>query len=87
MKILTTAALIFVSLFLAALGQAEDHYIYKDAHGKLVISNQQPPAGSNVLRKLDLPEYRDVQMQQVQESGSARSTGKLKASLKQDQKK
>jgi hypothetical protein len=88
LKILTTAALIFVSsFFLAVLGHAEEHYIYKNAQGNLVISNKQPPAGSDILRKLDLPEYRDVQMQQVQESGSTRSTGKLEGSLKQDQKK
>ena len=87
-KILTTAALVFVSLFfLSALGHAEEHYIYKDAQGKLVISNQQPPAGSNILRRVDLPEYRDLQMRQVQETGSTRSTGKLEGSPKQDQKK
>ena len=63
MKIITTAALIFTFLFfLAAYSQSEDHYIYKDAQGKLVISNQQPPAGSNVLRKFDLPEFREAQI-------------------------
>ena len=88
MKISTIAALIFASLFfLTAHGQAEEHYIYKDAQGRLVISNQKPPAGSTILRKLDLPEFRDAQMQQVQESGSPRSTGKLEGSPKQDQKK
>jgi hypothetical protein len=72
---------------LATQVQAEHHYIYKDTQGKLVISNKQPPPGSNVLRKLDLPEYRDTQMQQVQENADMRSTGKLEASPKQDQKK
>ena len=89
MKIITTAALIFASLFfLTAHAQAEEHYIYKDPQGGLVISNQKPPAGSTVLRKLDLPEFREAQMQQVQESSSnTRSIGKLEASPKQDQKK
>lgn len=88
MKITTIAALIFASLFcLPAHGQAEVHYIYKDAQGKLVISNQQPPAGSNILRKLDLPEFREAQMQQVQESSSARSTSRLEGLPKQEQKK
>ena len=88
MKIITTAALIFASLFLLRTrGQAEEHYIYKDAQGGLVISNQKPPAGSTILRKFDLPEFRESQMQQVQESSSARSTGKLEGSPKQDQKK
>jgi hypothetical protein len=87
-KITTIAALIFASLFfLTAQGQSEEHYIYKDAQGKLVISNQQPPAGSTILRKLDLPEFRETQIQQVQQSGNTRSTGKLEGSSKQDQKK
>ena len=88
MKITTTVALIFAALFsLAAYGQAEEHYIYKDAQGKLVISNKPPPPGSKLIRKLDLPDYRDSQGQQVHESGSARSTENLDGSSKQDQKK
>ena len=88
MKITTIAALICGSLFfLTTHGQAEEHYIYKDPQGGLVISNQPPPAGSTILRKLDLPEFREAQMQQVQESSSARPTGKLESSPKQEQKK
>ena len=88
MKITTTASLIFACLFfLPTQGHAEEHYIYKDPQGGLVLSNQKPPAGSTILRKLDLPEYRDAQMQQVQESSSTRLTGKLEGSPKQDQKK
>ena len=76
-KITTTAALICGSLFfLTTHGQAEEHYIYKDPQGGLVISNQKSPAGSTILRKLDLPEFRETQMQQVQES-SNRQVGKL----------
>ena len=82
MNITTTAVLIFVSLFgLTTQAQTEEHYIYKDPQG------QKPPAGSTILRKLDLPEFRESQMQQVQESSSARSPGKLEGSPKQDQKK
>ena len=88
MKITTIVAMLFAFLFLfAAQGQAEDHYIYEDAQGKWVISNKEPPPGSKIIRKLDMPEYRDTQMQQVQESNRARSTGKLEGSSKQDQKK
>jgi hypothetical protein len=79
-KISTTVALIFtLSYFFAAQGDAEDHFIYKDAQGRLVISNQQPPPGSNVLRKLDLSEFRDSLVQRVQESANMRSPGSLKA--------
>jgi hypothetical protein len=87
-KITTTLALLFAFLFLfAAHGQGEEYFIYEDAQGKWVISNKQPPAGSNILRKIDIPEHRDTQMQQVQESTSARSTGKLEGSSKQELRK
>jgi len=67
---ITTTVLIFAFLFFStAQGQAEGHYIYKDAQGRLVISNQLPPPGSTVLRKIDLPAFREPQMQQVQQSG------------------
>jgi hypothetical protein len=72
---------------LASHGQAEEHFIYKDAQGRLVISNQRPPPGSYVLRKFDLPEFREAQMQPLQESSSTQSTGKLESLPKQDQKK
>jgi hypothetical protein len=87
-KITATAALILASwFFLPAQGPAEEHYIYKDPQGRLVISNQKPPAGSNVLRTLDLPPFREPQRQQVQQSDSTRSTGTLEGSAKQEQKK
>ena len=86
MKIVTTAALMFVSsFFLASQSQAEEHYVYKDPQSRLVISNKQPPEGSKILRKLDLPEFRDAQMQQVPTAGT-RSSGQMEASTKPDQK-
>ena len=84
MKITTTVLIIAFLFFLTAQGQAEEHYIYKDAQGRLVISNQQPPPGSTVLRKFDLPEFRGPQMQQVQQSDSTRLTGTLEGSPKQE---
>jgi hypothetical protein len=56
MKSVITFALAFCFLVLAltTLVLAEEHYIYRNLAGKLVISNQPPPAGSNVLRKLEL---------------------------------
>lgn len=87
-KFITTASLIFTFLFFFAVyAQSEEHYIYKDAQGKLVISNQQPPAGSNILRTLDLPEFREAQVQPVQEASSLRSTVRLESPTKQEQKK
>ena len=88
MKSSTTVALIFAVLFfLAPAGEAEEHYIYKDLQGRLVLSNQKPPPGSTILRKLDLPEFREVQTQQLQESSRAGSVGKLEGSPKHEPKK
>ena len=80
MKTVTTIGLVFcfslfLGLALAPQGQAEEHYIYKDPHGNLVISNQRPPAGSNVLRKIDLPEATDPQVQQSQEHSDTQLNG------------
>lgn len=53
----------FLTLALSGLGLAEQHYIYKTAQGRLVISNKPPPPGSDVLRKLELPEPPDAEAQ------------------------
>ncbi len=87
-KYITTTALIFTFFFfLTTYARSEEHYIYKDGQGKLVISNQRPPVGSNILRIMDLPEFREVQMQPVQEISSARSTVRLESSAKPEPKK
>jgi hypothetical protein len=48
-----------VSLFLGLApvtpGQAQDYYIYHDPHGKLFISNQEPPPGSKIAKRLPSP--------------------------------
>ena len=80
MKTVTKIGLVFCfSLFLGLAAapqvQAEEHYIYKDPHGNLVISNQRPPAGSNVLRKIDLPDATDPQVQQSQEPSDTQLNG------------
>jgi hypothetical protein len=46
------AALISVFLGLAAVGQAEDYYIYHNPEGKLVISNKKPPPESKIIKQL-----------------------------------
>jgi hypothetical protein len=86
-KITTITALLFTFLFfLAAFSQSEEHYIYKDGQGKLVISNQRPPAGSTILRTMDLPEFREAPTYKVQDMSTLPSTAKVESSLKRDQK-
>jgi hypothetical protein len=84
-KTINTIALVFLfSLFLglalATQGQAEEHYIYKGPRGNLVISNQAPRTGSNVLRKLKLTEATDPQRQQPQEGSEPQLYGRSEGS-------
>jgi hypothetical protein len=86
-KTITTIALVFsfslfLGLALATQGQAEEHYIYKDPHGNLVISNKLPPTGSIVLKRHELPEATDLQVQQSQESSDTPLNGPSEGSAK-----
>jgi hypothetical protein len=38
---------LFLGLALVTQGQAEEYYIYQTPNGALVISNKEPPPGSN----------------------------------------
>jgi len=51
----TTLISLFLSLAVVTQGQAEEHYIYQDPDGKLVISNKQPPPGSKIIEQQNLP--------------------------------
>jgi len=51
----TTLISLFLGLVVVTQGQAEEHYIYQDPDGKLVISNKQPPPGSKIIEQQNLP--------------------------------
>jgi hypothetical protein len=70
---------LFLGLALTTQGQAEEHYIYQNPHGKLVISNQSPPARSVVLKKLELT---DGKVQQPQERADTQLNGQSEGSAK-----
>jgi hypothetical protein len=79
MKSVITFALAFCFLVLAltTLVLAEEHYIYRNLAGKLVISNQPPPAGSDVLRKLELTDGKLPQeTRETQPNGHAEDSPK-----------
>ena len=81
MKNVTTIGLLFgFSLFLglglATRGQAEEFYAYKDPHGNLVISNKLPPTGSIVLKRYELPQATDPQVQQPHEGADTLLNGR-----------
>ena len=83
MKTATIIGLVFGSyLSLATQSQAAEYYRYRDPDGRLVISNKPPPPGSWVLRKLDLPEAADPQVQQPHEGGDTQLNGHSEGSVK-----
>ena len=82
MKKLVFGFSLFLGLALSTQGQAEEHYIYKDPHGNLVISNKLPPTGSIVLKRHELPEATDPQVQQSQESSDTPLNGPSEGSAK-----
>ena len=53
-------------------GNAAEYYIYRDPIGRLVISNQKPPLGSQIIRQRDFPETTDSQVPQTN-AGNIRS--------------
>ena len=58
---------LFLGLAAVTQGQAEEHYIYQDPDGKLVISNKQPPPGSKIIKQQNLPEVTDSEVPQAQQ--------------------
>jgi Domain of unknown function (DUF4124) len=78
---------VLLGLALAAPGQAEEYYTYKDPNGGLVISNKMPPTGSIVLKRLELPEPGDPHVQPSREGSAtplnAPSEGSAKPSKNQ----
>ena len=61
MNIYARSALI--GLFVTCTGvprvHSAEYYIYRDSKGVLVISNQKPPAGSQIIRQRTLPDEAD----------------------------
>jgi hypothetical protein len=78
---------LFLGLALAPQGQAEEFYAYKDPHGNLVISNKLPPTGSIVLKRYELPEANDPQIQQRHEGSDTQLNGKSEDRAKPSQNK
>ena len=72
---------------LATQSQAAEYYSYRDPDGRLVISNRPPPSRSLVLRKLELPESADPQVQQPQENDDRQLNGQSEGSAKQSNDK
>jgi hypothetical protein len=73
---------LFLGLAVATPGQAEEYYIYQDPNGELVISNKQPPPGSNIIKQQNLPEVTDSQVPQGQQRNNPQPNGQTEGSPK-----
>ena len=74
------AALISLFLGLAAVTQvqAEDYYFYEGRKGELVMSNEEPPPGSKIIKRL--PGVTDTEVPQAQEPGKPQPNGQQEGS-------
>jgi hypothetical protein len=71
-------------LGLAAVGEAEDYYIYYDPEGKVVISNKKPPPESKIIRQL--PGVTDSDTPQSQQP-KTQPNGQMEGSPKSSQER
>ena len=53
--------------FTAMRLHAGEYFIYQDAKGGLIISNQKPPPGNKIIRQQTLPDTAEGETVQVQE--------------------
>src|SRR5882724_5826016 len=68
---------LFVGLAVVTQGQTEEYYIYQGPNGELVISNKEPPPGSEIINQL--PGVTDREVQQAQEPVSRSQMSRQKA--------
>ena len=78
------AALIslFLALAVVTQAQAEEYYVYQTPNGALVISNKEPPPGSEIIKQLNLP-----QDPQAEEPGKTLPNGQREDSPKPSKNK
>jgi hypothetical protein len=73
----------FISLVLGVAvvtpSQAEDYYIYHDRDGKLFISNQEPPPGSKITKRISFPDATDNEAPQNPQSNNPQPNGQTEA--------
>ena len=60
---------LFLGLAVVTQVQAEDYYFYEGRKGELVISNEKPPPGSKIIKRLPGVTDREAPQAQAQEPG------------------
>jgi hypothetical protein len=89
-RITLILTLVFASLLVSLpvqQGNAAEYYIYRDPTGRLVISNQKPPLGSQIIRQRDFPEANGSQVQQTNANNEAQSNGGMEGPPKSSNSK
>jgi hypothetical protein len=71
---------LLIGLAVVTQGQAEDYYFYEGRKGELVISNEKPPPGSKIIKRL--PGVTDKEAPQAQEPSKTPPTVQPKGSPK-----
>ena len=56
---------VLVGLAFTAQIHASEYYVYQDAQGKLVISNQKPPLGSKIIKQRTLEDSADNRIEEA----------------------
>src|SRR5215470_5441952 len=72
---LVAACICLLVGFTATRLHAGEYFIYQDAKGRLIISNQKPPPGSKIIKQQTLPDLADVETAQVQDAFETQPNG------------
>jgi hypothetical protein len=73
---------LFLGLAVVTQAQAEDYYFYKGPKGELVISNEEPPPGSQIIKRLPGVTDREAPQAQAQEPGKTQPNAQTEGSPK-----
>jgi len=65
--ILLASGLYLLIGFTATQAYSGEYFIYQDARGRLIISNQKAPPGSKIIKQQTLPDTAEGETVQVQE--------------------
>ena len=71
---------LFLALAVVTESRAGDYYFCEGPKGELVISNQPPPPGSKIIKRL--PEVTVTEVPQAQEPGKTEPSGQTEDSPK-----
>jgi hypothetical protein len=73
---------LFLGLTAVTQPQAEDYYFFKGPKGELIISNKEPPPGSEIIKRLPGATDRETPQAQAQEPDKTQPKVQPEGSLK-----